>query len=105
MGHLVAPGPHSKDHQEILGQVGNALPKSQILGHACPMKVLLVIPLLFLVACSNPYKEAEEDRRNLHLAQFYFDQGIPSKSVAHAKKIKPDSPQYAAAQEFMYLDE
>ena len=69
------------------------------------MKALLVIPFVFLVACSNPYNEAEEDRRNLPLAQFYFDQGIPSKSVAHAKKIKPGSPQYAAAQEFMYLAE
>jgi|GEM_PF-2230333 len=66
------------------------------------IRFLILLPLALLTSCSNPGKRAEDDRRNIHLAQFFYEQGISSKSVAHAKKIKPDSPHYAAAQELIF---
>jgi len=64
-------------------------------------RFLVLIPLCAFLSCSNPGKKAEDDRRNIHLAQFFYEQGVPSKSVAHAKKIKSDSPHYATAQEWI----
>lgn len=76
--------------------------KPTIISQATGMKLFLLVPLALISSCSNQAKQTEEDRRNLALAQFFYEQDVPSKSIAHARKIKPDSPQYPAAQELMF---
>lgn len=63
--------------------------------------ILTLIPPCAVISCSNSGKRAEEDRRNIHLAQFFYGQDILSKTVEHAKKIKHDSPHYSTAQELI----
>ena len=60
----------------------------------------LILVLMF-AACSNSGKQAEQDRRNIYFAEFYYEQGLPAKSLAHASKIKPDSPRYSEAREWI----
>lgn len=69
---------------------------------AMTSRALILFPFCFLASCSNPNKQAEEDQRNIHLARFFYEQDIPSKSIVHAQKIKPESPHYAAAQELIF---
>lgn len=64
-------------------------------------RLLLLLPIIFLGSCSNSEKRAEEDRKNIYLAEFFNEQGFFHRSVAHAKKIKPGSPHYEAAQDWI----
>ncbi len=64
-------------------------------------RLLIFLPLCLLASCSNRGKRAEEDRRNIYFAEFYYEQGLPARSLSHAQKIKPESPHYAAAQEWI----
>ena len=64
-------------------------------------RLLMVLPLSLLASCANPGKKAEEDRRNIYFAEFYYEQGLPARSLSHAQKIKPESPHYSAAQEWI----
>ena len=65
------------------------------------IRLLNLLPLCLLASCSNPGKRAEEDRRNIYFAEFYYEQGLPARSLSHAQKIKPESPHYPAAQEWI----
>lgn len=65
------------------------------------IRVFILLPLCLFASCSNPGKKAEQDRRNIYFAEFYYEQGLPARSLSHAQKIKPESPHYAAAQEWI----
>ena len=67
------------------------------------MKKTLIFALLVLpvVSCSNSSKAEEKDRRNLYLAEFFYDSGAYGKSLESAKKVKKSSPRYQEAQEWI----
>ena len=62
------------------------------------IRTFILLSLCLLPSCSNPGKRAEEDRRNIYFAEFYYEQGLPARSLSHAQKIKENSPHYTAAQ-------
>lgn len=64
-------------------------------------RIIIILSATGLLACTSAAKKAELDRQNIFFAEFYHEQGFPGRSVEHAKKIKPGSPHYAAAQEWI----
>ena len=65
------------------------------------IRLLILLPVCALISCSSAAKKAELDRQNIFFAEFYYEQGFPARSIAHAQKIKPGSPNYAAAQDWI----
>ncbi len=67
------------------------------------IRILHILPISVLISCASSEKRAEQDRQNIFFAEFYYEQGFPGRSLSHAKKIKPDSPHYTDAQEWIRL--
>ena len=65
------------------------------------IRFILLFPLCAFISCTSAAKRAELDRQNIFFAEFYYEQGFPARSIAHARKIKPDSPNYAAARDWI----
>jgi hypothetical protein len=65
------------------------------------IRFILLLPVSAFISCTSAAKKAELDRQNIFFAEFYYEQGFPARSIAHARKIKPDSPNYAAAQDWI----
>ena len=63
----------------------------------------MLFSFVIISSCANSEKRAERDRQNIFFAEFYYEQGFPGRSLSHARKIKPDSPHYADAQEWIGL--
>jgi len=64
----------------------------------------VLIPLSFAIvvtSCSNPGKAEEFDRKNLYLAEFFYDGGFYGRALMHAGRIKKSSPQYPQAREWV----
>ncbi len=65
------------------------------------IRFVLLFPLCAFISCTSAAKRAELDRQNIFFAEFYYEQGFPARSIAHARKIKPDSPNYAVARDWI----
>ena len=68
-------------------------------------RVLCLLPALLFLSCANATKKEEQDRQNIFFAEFYYEEGFPARALKHAQKIKPGSPHYADAQEWIALIE
>ena len=65
------------------------------------IRFILLLPVCTFISCTSAAKKAELDRQNIFFAEFYYEQGFPDRSIAHARKIKPNSPNYAAARDWI----
>ena len=65
------------------------------------IRLILLLSVCTFISCTSAEKKAELDRQNIFFAEFYYEQGFPECSIAHARKIKPDSPNYAAARDWI----
>lgn len=65
------------------------------------IRFILLLPVCTFISCTSAAKKAELDRQNIFFAEFYYEQGFPDRSISHARKIKPDSPNYAAARDWI----
>jgi len=65
------------------------------------IRLFFLIPFCAVISCTSAAKKAELDRQNIFFAEFYYEQGFPARSIEHARKIKPNSPNYAAAQDWI----
>ena len=65
------------------------------------IRLILLLSVCTFISCTSAEKKAELDRQNIFFAEFYYEQGFPERSIAHARKIKPDFPNYAAARDWI----
>ena len=65
------------------------------------IRLILLLSVCTFISCTSAEKKTELDRQNIFFAEFYYEQGFPERSIAHARKIKPDSPNYAAARDWI----